>query len=59
MAVGGSATYSGEGEAERHVLEGELNDAECTLLGEVQQIERLAQDNSSKVCTQARPVDYV
>lgn len=53
MAVGGTAASSGEGEAERQLLEGELQDAECTLLGEVQQIERLAQENNSKVCTEA------
>lgn len=53
MAVGGNAAYSGEGEAERQLLEGELRDAECALLGEVQQIERLAQENNSKVRTQA------
>lgn len=53
MAVGGSAVHSGEGEAESQLLEDELHDAECTLLGEVQQIERLAQENNSKVCVGA------
>lgn len=53
MAVGGSAAHNGEGEAERQLLEGELHDAECTLLGEVQQIESLAQENNNKVCTEA------
>ena len=50
MAVGGSAAQSGgmDGEAERH-LEGELHDVECTLLGEMQQIERLAEENNEKV----------
>lgn len=54
MAVGGGATESGEGEAggpvdaERQLLETELNEAECTLLGEVQQIEHLAQQNNNK-----------
>lgn len=60
MAIGGSAAYSGEGEDERQLLEGELHDAECTLLGEVQQIERLAQENNSKVRAPklSWPVDY-
>lgn len=52
MAVGGSAAQSGstDGEAERHLLEGELQEVECTLLGEMQQIERLAEENNEKVC---------
>lgn len=52
MAVGGGAAQSGstDGEAERHLLEGELHEVECTLLGEMQQIERLAQENNEKVC---------
>eukprot|EP00752_Nemacystus_decipiens_P013809 g12259.t1 len=49
MAVGGGAAQSGDGEAERQLLEEELHDAECTLLGEVQQIERLAEENNTKV----------
>ncbi|CBJ28955.1 conserved unknown protein [Ectocarpus siliculosus] len=55
MAVGGGATESGDGEAggpvdaESQLLETELNEAEFTLLGEVQQIEHLAQENSNKL----------
>lgn len=55
MAVGGGAAHSGEGEAEKQLLEEELHDAECTLLGEVQQIERLAQENNNKVSVGAIP----
>lgn len=41
-----------EGELlEKQLLEVELHDAECTLVGEVQQIERLAEENNNKVRT--------
>lgn len=39
-----------EGELlEKQLLEGELHEAECTLAGEVQQIESLAKENNNKV----------
>lgn len=55
MVGGGGATDGGEGDGggpadvERHSLEGELLEVECTLAGEVQQIESLAQENNKKV----------
>lgn len=58
MAVGGGAADSGENEAWGHadtegqLLEGELHEAECMLIGEVQQIESLAQENKNKVWAQ-------
>lgn len=36
-------------DAEKQLLEGELAEVECTLVGEVQQIEILAQENKKKV----------
>lgn len=59
MAVGSGAVDGGEGEgngisdAERQLLEKELHEAECTLLGEVQQIERLGEENIKKVGSEA------
>lgn len=54
MAVGGGAADGGEEgggptENERHMLEGELAELECTLVGEVQQIKKLARENNRKV----------
>lgn len=54
MAVGGGAADGGEeggapADNERQLLEAELAEVECTLVGEVQQIERLAQENNRKV----------
>lgn len=45
-----------EGELqEKQLLEGELHEVECTLAGEVQQIERLAEENNNKVsCTRTQ-----
>lgn len=54
MAVGGGAADVGEegvglAENERKLLEGELAEAECTLVGELQQIDKLAEENNRKV----------
>lgn len=58
MAVGGGAADGGEEagsltENERQLLEGELAEVECTLVGEVQQIEQLSQEYNRKVMRDA------
>lgn len=54
MVVGGGAADGGEegggpADNERQLLEAELVEVECTLVGEVQQIESLAKESTRKV----------
>lgn len=46
---GGDSEAGGHADAEGQLLEGELHEAECILIGEVQQIESLAQENKNRV----------